>query len=278
MSRRPLLTFSQYTESIERKDDYADVSVDAISGSNTDTTISTYQPEKLRSTADKSKTLGYRVYYAYPYHSSDEITDLLKSLKGTGSLKIDRARLDIFLDKTAKYMAKTLKGNIDVVVCPHSSAPLARTFAYKLGKHLDVEVIYDAFYKQKITIPENKDDAIAYIINNFIDIKRFRESYKAKTPEDLNEALRKLAAGILRSVKKSGKVELKLLYKPTAKFAANFLNSEVHVKHRLFNQRVLVADDSFSSGGTMMEIFRQAADQMGAKELYGAVIFMQKSK
>jgi hypothetical protein len=272
-------TFRQYLdESVKRLDtDFVDLSIDSTQTPKNDLSIPTFQPSKLRSTADKTKTLGNRVFYAYPYSSSEEITNLLKTIKSKGPYKLDQPKLDLFIGKTAAYMAESLKGKFDVILCPNSSSYVAKRFAQKLGQQLDVEVIYDAFDKLKINLPEKREDAIKYVMDNFIDKRRFAETFKAKDQQTFDTNLRKLALGIVNSIRRVGKLELKLLYKPTAKFAANFMKAEVHTKHRLLEKRVLVVDDSFSSGGTMMEIFRQALDSMGAASVSGAVIFMQKS-
>ena len=273
------ITFREFLEGVERnKENDLLMTIDNATGVSDSSRISTYQPSKLRSSADKSKTLGHRVFYAYQYRSSEEITDLLKSIKGKGTAKLDRAMLDLFVDKTAKYIASNLPKKIDVVICPNSSSPLARLFSYKLGKYLNVEVIYDAFDKLQIVLPEKRADAIEYVIANFIDLAKFNAQFNSKTSEVKQLALKRLATDIMNSIKRSGKVELKTVYKPTAKFASSFMRQEVHTKHRLLGKNVLVADDSFSSGGTMMEIFRQATEQMGANDISVAVIFMHKSK
>jgi len=273
-----ILCFNEFLESISvDQNGFVGLSIDKEPSRSADS-ISTFQPNRLRSTADKSKTLGNRVYYAYSYESSSIVTDLLKSIKGSGSSKLDLARLDLFVEKTAKYMAEHLKDqSFDILAAPKSSAPLVKLFAYKLGKHLGIEVVYDSFAKFKLDIPAGKEESIQYVIDKFIDLDQFGKTFRVVDEKERKEALRKLARGIISSINKSGKIELKALYKPTAKYAANFLKPEVHTELKFLGKKVLVVDDSLSSGGTMMEIFRQL-NKLGAHSMSGAVMFKQESR
>jgi len=255
---------------------YIKISLD-LSGASDEQRIILPPIKKVKARTSKEKTLGNPVYYAYTYQTAEKITDLLKSIKGSGSHKVDKIELDRMIDKTALSMTKSMP-KFDCIVCPKSSSDAVRLFAMKVGKYSATEVIYDTFDKSKIVLPKDRKEAIQYVINNFIDMKRFNLDYTQPDPDERAKVLNSLASGIVRSLNSSGKVELKKLYKPVAKFASNFMRREVHLEYQLFDKKVLVVDDSFSSGGTMMDMFRIVMDECGASEVAGCVMFMQSSK
>ena len=63
-------TYEQLIESLRAIDGKLELTVDSNRTDGSDNLISTFQPPKLRSTKDATKTLGNRVFYAYAYTSS----------------------------------------------------------------------------------------------------------------------------------------------------------------------------------------------------------------
>lgn len=200
------------------------------------------------------------------------MNDILRSVKGTGSMFLDHAKLELFMMKTARHMSSQLP-SVDVIVCPKSSSAIAKKFAHLIGRYSNAEVIYEAFEKTKFDLPQDREDALNYVVNKFIDVRRFEEEYKADAATKRKE-LRALASSILNSINKTGKIEMKKIRKSVARFVHNFMSTSSHVNTKLSNKRVLIVDDSFSSGGTMTDMIRHVINN-NAKEVFGAVLFLQ---
>lgn len=273
-----MYSFRHFYESLsKRPDNWLDLSIDTTNTKSGES-ISTFQPPKLRSTADKSKTLGKRVFYAYSYQSSSDITDILNSFKGNGPLRLNRIKQDLFIDKTAKYMAEHLKTlGFDVIAAPNSSSHVVKLFAYKLGKYLGVEVIYDSLNKLKVSIPDDKEAALKFIRDNFIDHSKIASEYKGDQAQK-EKMIRELSMEIRRQFTKNGEIKAKNLHKQTAKFVYKFMKPSAHSEYKYLYKNVLVVDDSLSSGGTMKEMLRIIMNELGASEVSGAVLFSQRSK
>lgn len=234
--------------------------------------ISTAVPLPLRMTA--SKTRGVPIYYAYNYLHSDEVTELLKALKGKGSLKVEDRQLERFFKDTVEYLTTGLKQRKitpDLVVCPASSSTLTREFAMKLASALNTKVVTDAFLKQKaFQLPEDKAEALKVIADKFIDHDLIAAKYHGA---DVDKFVNRVALSVYSSLKKYGTLELKGVDKQTAKFIKGFMDKEVDVEYEIMDKEVLVVDDVLSSGSTMSEICRLVKDDCMAKAVNGVVIF-----
>jgi hypothetical protein len=235
--------------------------------------ITTATPLPLRMTA--SKTRGAPVYYAYNYLHSDEVTELLKAIKGKGTLKVDDRQLNRFFDDTVAYMVTGLKQRKikpDVVVCPASSAPITKEFAMRLahGMH-DVKIVTDAFLKQKaFKLPEDKAAALKVIADKFVDRDLVQAKYHG---DDVEKFVNRIALSVYSSIKKYGTLELKGIDKQVGKFIKGFMDKGLDVEYELMDKEVLVVDDVLSSGSTMSEMMRLVKDECLAKTVNGAVIF-----
>jgi hypothetical protein len=235
--------------------------------------ITTATPLPLRVVA--SKTRGVPVYYAYNYLHSEEVTELLKALKGKSDLKLDNRQLEHFFTDTCDYLVKGLKQRgikPDLMVCPASSSTLVREFAIRLAKAMgDVKLVTDAFLKKKAFIlPEDRNQALRLIADTLIDKELVAAKYHGADAEDF---MKKIAAGILLSIKKHGSLELKDVYKQYGKFVKGFLDKKPDVEYDIMDKEILILDDVLSSGSTMSEMVRLVKDDCLAKTVTGVVIF-----
>jgi pyrimidine operon attenuation protein/uracil phosphoribosyltransferase len=236
--------------------------------------ITTATPLPLRVVT--SKTRGVPVYYAYNYLHSEETTEILKSIKGKGSLKVSSVQMENFFTDTAKYLVTGLKQRKikpDIIVCPVSSSTIVKEFALRIAKLLDTKVITDAFLKQKaFRLPEDKVEALKLIADKFIDHDFVAIKYHG---DEAMEFTNKIAQTIYGSIKKSGTLELKGIYKQFGKFVKGFMDKIADVEYEIMDKEVLVFDDVLSSGSTMSEIIRLVKDECLAKIVNGVVIFNQ---
>lgn len=235
--------------------------------------IATVTPLPLRMTA--SKTRGVPVYYAYNYLSSEEVTEILKAMKGKGSLKVDDRQLENFYRDTVTYLVKGLKQRKlvpDIVVCPASSATMVKEFAIRLAKELgNVKVVTDAFLKSKaFKLDDDRAKAIEDIKGKFIDHDLIAAKYHGADAEKFTT---QVATSVYQSIKKHGNLELKDVYKQFGKFVKGFMDKQPNVEYEVMDKNVLVVDDVLSSGATMSEICRLVKDECLAKEVNGVVIF-----
>lgn len=234
--------------------------------------IATSVPLPLRMTA--SKTRGVPVYYAYNYLHSEEVTELLKAIKGKSELKADDRQLNRFYDDTASYMVAGLKQRKikpDIVVCPASSSTVTREFTMRLAKALDnAKVVTDAFLKQKaFKLEDNRVKGIEQC-KKFVDMDLIKVKYHG---DDADKFATKVATSVYQSIKKHGSLELKDVYKQFGMFVKGFMDKQLDVEYELMDKEVLVVDDVLSSGSTMSEMMRLVKDECMAKTVYGVVIF-----
>jgi hypothetical protein len=233
--------------------------------------IATAVPLPLRMTA--SKTRGVPVYYAYNYLSSDEVTELLKAIKGKSDMKPDGNQLSRFFDDTAAYLVAGLKQQKikpDVIVCPASSSTVTKEFSMRLAKALDAKVVTDAFLKQKAFKLEDDRAAGIKQCEKFVDFDLIKTKYHG---DDADKFAKQVATSVYQSIKKHGTLELKDVYKQFGKFVKGFMDKQPDIEYDLMDKEVLVVDDVLSSGSTMSEMMRLVKDECLAKTVNGAVIF-----
>lgn len=224
-----------------------------------------------------STTRDTPVYYAFSYHPSHLTTDMLRTLKGHGPFNLPADRRERFLADAADHMAAQFKKQRlvpDVIVTPDSSSALVSNFAEKLADLLGVTSRkLNAFKKiQEIKLPEDKTAALEYIKKHFIDYDYMRLKFHG----DFEKAETEIAQAVYQNIKKNdGRFVAKDMFKQYAKFVQGFMIPalEGDDEYELLDKKVLVVDDVLSSGTSMSEMFRIVRDELGAAEVFGAVLF-----
>lgn len=236
--------------------------------------ISTTLPSRLR--ASTSHTRGDPVYYAFSYVPSEESTKLLSSMKGKGPYRLDGPRLDRFIEETAAYVAGHLKGGMrpDVITAPRSSSNLLQRFARALADRFDAPLHLNAFRKADHKLPLDRDAALAHIKRHYVDHAYLDLKYHGTDRAALED---RVAKSVYSSARRNGGVvTAKGLDKATAKFVKGIFDVDA-LENTLDGQRVLVVDDVLSSGASMNSLFQVAKD-LGAAQVYGAVIFSRATQ
>jgi hypothetical protein len=197
------------------------------------------------------------------YVSSEDSTNILKSLKGKGPYDVDQKQLASLMAnaKTASAgLIKKLKP--DVIIYPKSSSPLVKLFVDQLSTLApNAKVLSDAFIKKAL----DAEDVEPLINKNHPQWEKFAKS----SPKAVHE----LEMSLKRQIK-NGELELKKLYKPHLKFIKNFieLKDAYTVLDTVLDKHVLVIDDILSSGSTMNEMVRQLVDLEPSK-ITGLTLF-----
>lgn len=202
------------------------------------------------------------------YISSEQSTKILQSLKGKGPYEVSDKQLDQLLTGVVGACRQLfISFKPEVIIYPKSSSDLLKKFVDKLHKaYPNIEVLDEAFVKKIL----KAGDEEALINTNHPDWKKFSE----ENPKAVEELKKSLARHI-----QDGNLELKKLYKPYVKFIKNFveLKDAYSVLEKVMDKRVMVVDDIFSSGTTMLEMFRQLKE-FEPKDLAGLTIFKRTSE
>lgn len=281
-----MITFKEFlSASLIVEDVFADgdtlkaaVNSDTTRRSSTPTSIST----NLRPLGKQTGTTrGVDVYYAFSYKPSKDTagsSDLLNSFKGKGPLKFTVKQRQKFLNDATTHMAsefKKLNKIPDVIVTPQSSTSTVSDFANMLADKLGVHARKIGAFKKSspIELPDNKQEALELIKRKYVDYDYIEQVFKGDESQKDSTA-NEIAKTIYKQIKETGKLEVKHLYKVTAKFVKNIFDSSLEGddEYSLMDKDVMVIDDILSSGATMSDLFRAVKD-LGAANVYGATLF-----
>lgn len=202
------------------------------------------------------------------YVSSDQSTKILQSLKGKGPYQVTDKQIDQLLTGVVgacRQLFASVKP--EVLIYPKSSSDLLKQFVEKLKKaYPGIEVLDEAFIKKAL----KAGDEEALINTDHPDWEKFSK----ENPKAVSELKKTLARHI-----QDGNLELKKLYKPYVKFIKNFveLKDAYNVLEKVMDKNVMVVDDIFSSGTTMLEMMRQLKE-FEPKDISGLTIFKRTSE
>lgn len=205
---------------------------------------------------------GATIYSAYEIDNKkidrDVKDSILKSIKGGSNVSFSLKDYKHLLTRSALYLNKTLKKlNIDTVVFPESSSPLASDFADALAKYIpNVVTLPNAITKSKV-------DKVGFDLGN---IDPDSEKGKQMT-ELLNTHLAKSTA--------SGQFKMKDVGPQFRHFFKNFMQLDGGVLKDIEGKNVLLVDDVLTSGSTLSDSITQLLAH-GAENVYGATLFRIK--
>lgn len=233
-------------ESIFSKDGRLVMAAQASRSSSDADSISTY----VRRQPYESTCAYGDVYSVLNYVSSDETTDLLNSVKGKGPYVVNDAQLERFINTMAAACSSLMSRlSIDVIISPKSSSELVNKFVHALQKNNNkLVVLTDAFMKRAFDA-----EKVGALIN-------MDHPYWQKFSDNNPGAVSKLTRSLEKQIKdNAGHIEIKKLYKPYAKFIKNFLELQdaYTCLEMVMGKNVMVIDDVYSSGSTMVEMMRQ---------------------
>ena len=208
------------------------------------------------------------IYSILNYVSSPESTKLLTSLKGKGPYVVNEKQIDQLLTGVVgacKQIMHTL--DPDVILYPKSSSPLVKQFVDRLHKAYPKVTFADEAFVKKVLKAGDED---ALLNTQHPDWKKFA----AENPDAVEDLKKTLKRHI-----KDGNLELKKLYKPYVKFIKNFVEMKdaSNTLDQVIEKRILVVDDVFSTGSTMLEMFRQLRE-FEPEAISGLTIFKRTSE
>jgi hypothetical protein len=252
-------------EGISAAQDHVRISTTAWKETSTPDTIST----SFKRIPYKSSIKGSEpIYSILNYVSSPESTKLLTSLKGKGPYIVNEKQIDQLLTGVVgacKQIMVTL--DPDVILYPKSSSPLVKQFVDKLHRAYPKVKIADEAFVKKVLQAGDED---ALLNTQHPDWKKFAD----ENPESVEDLKKNLKRHI-----KDGNLELKKLYKPYVKFIKNFVEMKdaSNTLDQVIEKRILVVDDVFSTGSTILEMFRQLRE-FEPEAISGLTIFKRTSE
>lgn len=198
-----------------------------------------------------AKVAGVSVYSVHKANS----TEILKALKNKNEVIVDPKDYEIFVDRTATYLARVLRQKgADVIITPTSSAPLLSDLTDAINKRVPhITFLKDSFQK----ISPDKIDNI-----------KIRYDLPGMTPK-IERGLK----GVLSKARKDGYFEIKKVDKRFAKYLTGYFElTDTKLINKLQNKRVVILDDVISSGATFSEIIN-TVQSAGPETLFGLTIF-----
>jgi len=252
-------------EGISAAQDHVRISTTGWKETSTRDTIST----SFKRIPYKSSIKGSEpIYSILNYVSSPESTKLLTSLKGKGPYIVNDKQINDLLNGVVgacKQIMHTL--DPDVILYPKSSSPLTKHFVDLLHKAYPKITVSDEAFVKKILKAGDED---ALLNTQHPDWKKFAD----ENPDAVDDLKKTLKRHI-----KDGNLELKKLYKPYVKFIKNFIEMKdaSNTLDQVIEKRILVVDDVFSTGSTMLEMFRQLRE-FEPEAISGLTIFKRTSE
>ena len=235
------------------------------------TEIDTYNARGWYS-EESSKSGNVHIYSAYLYKHSDVVTNILKSLKGSGPYKVSDATKEKFLKATAKRAAELIKvKKIDTLIFPKSSSSFLKEFVSFIKAELhgtDVTVMDEAIIKKQI-------DKVSVEKGDYSELIDFDHPSFNTLKDSTIKSLEKQIAKSVQSNIDSGKgatVSIKDIPKQQAKFVKDFLEIVKELSAALDGKNVMIIDDVLSSGATFAEMARLIKKE-NVKSVVGLTIF-----
>lgn len=196
----------------------------------------------------------YSVYQSSK-ETGENYSEILKAIKGQQSIyKIDRRSYNIFIERTALFMASLIrKEEIDTILIMDSSSHILFDLADEINRRLPGYFKAHTFAK---TIFKNPDIDSLQISDEF--------EINDKSRENIEYQLRKAKEHKYFSIRKINPPYFR-------KMIINWLKLNDHMLTNIVDKNIAILDDIVTTGTTIKEAARLIEDA-GAKKLIGITI------
>ena len=171
-----------------------------------------------------------KVISVYKKETGDDVTDILKAIKGKESkFSIDAEEYNKFINRTALFFAKEInKLPVDTVFCMQSSSPLVQDIAKKTIEK----------------VPQSLKFMPDQIIKNIDNLEFFK-------PETMSDDLFNSMYKVYLKAKETGSFEIKKIPAQNRKYFRNWIEINKEAINSITGKHIVLFDDYLTSGATL---------------------------